>query len=200
MTNRAAPSENAALPRRNAGALARGVGARPRAPVSAYRAYPEKRRRKRAAGLSRRGTKNILIDRAGKLIYHYLNGFWEETTKKKLIVICLILTLALSVTALAACNDKNGSDGTRHTKTAGRRPLFCCRRMFRLDDACDVCARNRLCAEPRSLMRRCDQKAGRPLRTYAGMHPIVSPAPSHGRLCRDVTKSQPSVTHIYVET
>ena len=69
--------------------------------------------------------------------------------KKKLIVICLILTLALSVTALAACNDKNGSDGTQ---TAGRRPLFCCRRMSRLDDACDVCARNRLCAEPQALM------------------------------------------------
>lgn len=32
--------------------------------------------------------------------------------KKKLIVICLILTLALSVAALAACNDKNGRDDT----------------------------------------------------------------------------------------
>ena len=105
---------------------------------------------KRAASTPR--NKNILIDRAGKLIYHYLNDFWEETMKKKLIVICLILTLALSVTALAACNDKNGSDGTRHTKTAGRRPLFCCRRMSRLDDACDVCARNRLCAPPQPLM------------------------------------------------
>ena len=153
--------------------LLAGSGLDPRT-RPAYRTYPEKRRKAGSRALPPRN-KNILIDRAGKLIYQYLNDFWEETMKKKLIVICLILTLALSVTALAACNDKNGSDGTRHTKTAGRRPLFCCRRMSRLDDACDVCARNRLCAEPRSLMQRCDQKS----------------AVRHAHLCRNVTKSQP---------
>ena len=114
------------------------------------------------------------------MIYHYLNDFWEETTKKKLIVICLILTLALSVTALAACNDKTAA--TAHDTQKQRADARC----FAAAGCPGLMMLVMFVPETGSALRH-----SRLCRNVSKSQLGAQPAVRHAHLCRNVTKSQP---------